>query len=178
MVKRKWLVLLAIITLTAFIIYGTSTILADTITVVVGGGSLSMSSGGNQTIGAVTLDGTDKTSTGSMGTLSVTDARGSGAGWNVTTSATDFFKSGDPSKTISKSGFIVPSIPGVSTISGNTAPTSFSGNLGTGFKLLSAALNQGMGSYETSPSLELAIPAETFIGTYDSTLTVTVTSGP
>lgn len=179
MTKKAWLIIVTMVALVSLAIYGAGMAVADTVTVVVNGGTLSMTAGGNQTLNPVTLDGTDKTTTGSLGTLDVKDARGTGAGWNVVVASTNFEKSGDPSKTISAAGFRVPSAPGVVTVAGNAAPTSFSGALnGAGLKLLSAALDSGMGEYQTTPDLELDVPAETYAGTYTATVTETVTSGP
>jgi len=51
-------------------------------------------------------------------------------------------------------------------------------------KVLSAALNAGMGSYTVTPGtigtgqLQLAIPGNALATTYHSTLTITVNSGP
>ena len=177
--KKAWLIIATLVAVASLAIYGIGVAAADTVTVVVTGGTLSMTAGGNQTLTSVTLDGTDKTTTGSLGTLDVKDARGSGAGWNVVVASTDFAKGGDPSKTIAAAGFNVPAVPAVTTVAGNGAPTSFSGALnGAGLKLLSAALDSGMGEYQTTPNLQLAVPAQTYAGTYTATVTETVTSGP
>lgn len=168
-----------LVVLVSLAIYGAGVATADTVTVVINGGTLSMTAGGNQTLNPVTLDGTDKSTTGSLGTLDVKDARGTGAGWNVVVASTDFVKTGDPTKTIAAGGFNVPAAPVVTTVAGNAAPTSFAGALnGAGLKLLSAALDEGMGEYQTTPDLQLAVPAETYAGTYTATVTETVTSGP
>jgi len=143
-------------------------------------GSLTANYLGGQSLNSVTLDGTDKTTTGTVGTIEVVDARGSGLGWSLNIKATDFVETSDPSRIIditpgADTGFSVPSAPTVNVIAGNTAPSSFSGNLdGTGFNLLSAAANTGMGTYQTTPDLELKVPAETYSGTYESTVTLTV----
>lgn len=177
--KRTWLSIFIIAILTSLFIYAAGIAFAETVTVVVNGGNLSMTAGGNQTLNPVTLNGTDQNTTGSLGTLDVIDARGTGAGWNVVVSSTDFAKSGDPSKTIGAAGFDVSAPPAVTTVAGNTAPSSNSGTLsGGGLKLLSAALNEGMGNYQVTPSLQLSVPAQTYAGTYTATVTETVTSGP
>lgn len=164
--------------LVSLAIYGTGMAYAATasVTVVVNGGGLSMPAGGNQTLSPVTLDGTLKTSAGSLGLLDIVDARGTGAGWNVVVSSTNF---ADSTKTIDASGFKVPSAPAVTTVAGNSAPTSFSGALnGGGSKLLSAAADAGMGEYQATPGLGLSVPAATYAGNYTATVTETVTSGP
>jgi hypothetical protein len=45
-------------------------------------------------------------------------------------------------------------------------------------KLFNAAANTGMGSFTVTPTVQVAIPANTFAGTYTSTVTVAVVSGP
>lgn len=150
------------------------------VSVVVNAGSLTADHLGGQSFNGVTLDGTNKTTTGTVGTIQVVDARGSGAGWSLNIKATDFVETSDPSRIIditpgAGTGFSVPAAPTVNIIAGNTAPSSFSGDLdGAGFDLLSAAANTGMGTYQTSPDLELKVPAETYSGTYESTVTLTV----
>ena len=177
--KRTLLLISIIAALTSLLIYAAGMAVAETVTVVVNGGNLSMTAGGNQTLNPVTLNGTNQNTAGSLGTLDVIDARGTGAGWNVVVSSTDFAKFGDPGKTIAATGFDIPVAPVVTTVAGNTAPTSNSGNLnGGGLKLLSAALDQGMGNYQVTPGLQLTVPAQTYTGTYTATVTETVISGP
>src|SRR5205823_11772467 len=56
-------------------------------TVAVNAGTLTESGPGSVSATAVTLNGSDQTTTYSLG-LTVTDARGSGAGWNLTITST------------------------------------------------------------------------------------------
>jgi hypothetical protein len=48
----------------------------------------------------------------------------------------------------------------------------------TAVKLFNAAANTGMGSFTVTPTVQVAIPANTFAGTYTSTVTVALVSGP
>lgn len=150
------------------------------VSVVIVPGSLVANHLGGQSLNSVTLDGTDQTTTGTVGTVQVVDARGSGLGWSLNIKATNFVETSDPSRIIditsgANTGFSVPSAPTVTVIAGNTAPSSSSGNLdGLGFNLLTAAANTGMGTYQTTPDLELKVPAETYSGSYESTVTLTV----
>ena len=45
-------------------------------------------------------------------------------------------------------------------------------------KLFNAAANTGMGGFTVTPTVQVAIPANTYAGTYTSTVTVAVVSGP
>ncbi|MEW6283529.1 MAG: WxL domain-containing protein, partial [Candidatus Eremiobacterota bacterium] len=153
-------------------------------TVNVNAGALTITHVNNVTFADVTLNGTDQSPacTGTP-TLTLTDARGSGVGWNVTVSATNFI-SGPNS--IAGSGFTFTGPGGtVTTLAGNAQPTqsvvaATALNPG-GFKILSAAVNQGMGSYTYTPAngqFALNVPASTFAGSYTSTMTFTIASGP
>ena len=48
----------------------------------------------------------------------------------------------------------------------------------TAVKLFNAAANTGMGSFNLTPTIQVAIPANTYAGTYQSTVTVAIVSGP
>jgi hypothetical protein len=45
-------------------------------------------------------------------------------------------------------------------------------------KIASAAVGEGDGVYDLSPDFRLAVPAETFTGTYTATVTVAISAGP
>jgi hypothetical protein len=45
-------------------------------------------------------------------------------------------------------------------------------------KLFNATANTGMGGFTVTPTVQVSIPANTFAGTYTSTVTVAVVSGP
>ena len=73
------------------------------------------------TLTAVTLDGTNKTATGALSTFTVTDGRGTGAGWKVTTTATPF-QIGTDVIGLCQSQYQTPSRPPSSTkVSGSDA---------------------------------------------------------
>ncbi|MCP4142186.1 MAG: hypothetical protein GY755_18230 [Chloroflexi bacterium] len=162
---------------------------AETGTVTITGGTLSVTAA-DVTLSGVTLDGTDKTSTSASGanSWSASDARGTGAGWNLTIGATDF--SDGAGKTIdiaqADSEFKIQLLDAnVTVTAGNTKPVSSVTTLSpipdTGsLKFLSAATDTGMGTYAIAPNFELEVPAETYVGsgTYTSTITVTAATGP
>ena len=162
---------------------------AETGTVTITGGTLSVTAA-NVTLSGVTLDGTDKLSTSASGanSWSASDARGTGAGWNLTIGATDFTDGVDKTIDIAQadSEFKIQLLDAnVTVTAGNTKPVSAATTLSvipdTGsLKFLSAATDAGMGSYEIAPNFELEIPAETYVGsgTYTSTITVTAATGP
>lgn len=123
----------------------------------------------------VTLSGMDATSTGVLGLLSVRDARGTGSGWNVVISSTDFTQAGNPGATIPADNFVVQMLPTINIISGSAPPTTAAGSLaGAGLAIMNAADGSGMGHYEVTPSLELLVPAHAFSGIYEATITETI----
>jgi hypothetical protein len=165
-----------------------ATVYAETATVTINAGSLSVTPA-NVTLSAVTLDGTDKTSTSpyTSNAWTAEDARGTGAGWHLTIDATDFTDGG---KTINISAadqeFKIQLLDtNIAVVSGNAKPTSSVTSLtaipeapAAALTFASAALNEGMGSYTLGPNFELEVPAETLAGNYSSTITVTAVTAP
>lgn len=125
----------------------------------------------------VDINGADQLTTGSLGLFSFIDARGTGAGWEFTAQATDFASDDGEGNLISAAGFRVPNAPAVTVIAGNTAPQAFGGPLNAPIDLMVATPGTGMGTFEVEPLLELDIPAETLAGSYESTLTLTLSAG-
>lgn len=172
-------VFLAIITLSlvAVVFSGVAYGVQDTPDIEITGGSLSIATDGLVSMPEVTLTGTDKFPTGSMSQLTSTDPRGTGTGWNVTLVSTNFVNAA--AKTIASTAFSIAQ-PTVTTVDGNTAPTPTAVSIlgGSGGKLLSATTGYGMGTYTTTGALSLAVPAETYAGTYTATITSTIADGP
>ena len=133
---------------------------------------------------AVTLDGTTQTVTGAaIGTFDVTDARGTGAGWDIAVSATPFLHDTN-GKSLSP-GSLTLDAPVVEVNDSNSSPTTSVATLGGAIDngavtILSAGTDGGMGGYTISPmAMELELkPKEVYEGTYTSTVTVALTTGP
>jgi hypothetical protein len=125
-----------------------------------------------------TLDGTDHVVAWSA-LLGIVDARGSGAGWNLTLSATTF--SDGAGHTLAPGSVSVVSS---ACVAGNactaatnsvTYPITISG---TAAKFFNASANTGLGKVNVTPSVDVAIPGNAFAGTYTSTVTLAAVSGP
>src|SRR5690606_24052639 len=128
----------------------------------------------------VTLDGTEQNVGGASETAwTVTDPTGTGAGWTVTIQAGDLEETTDPTKTIPASGFKA-SLSDIDTIAGNAPPTSSlaGASLDQEQVLVSAAAGEGMGTYEVTPTFTLDVPVDTYAGTYEATVTLTISAGP
>ncbi len=150
------------------------------------GGSLSLTTSAAPTFSA-TLDGTDKTATYNL-PLRVEDLTGSGAGWNTTITSTQFTTGGENAKTLATSASSLTAVTSecveevtctdptnaisypVSVPAGSTAPEAV--------KFFDAAAGTGMGKFSLNPTVSVSIPANTYAGTYTSTITLASVSGP
>jgi|GEM_PF-2185101 len=136
---------------------------------------------------AVILEGRTQSTFADLNTFNVSDATGSGNGWNVVIKATPFSTGGTNPLTLPE-GSLTIGAPGVAKAdpgsSDLTTISGFSGAIDTteGLKLLSAARDGGMGTYTVSfpeDTLKLSLlPKDVKAGTYTSTISVTINSGP
>ncbi len=159
-----------------------------TITVVSGGLVVTVIGGGSVAFSNLTLNGTDQTvnPTGTP-TIRVIDATGSNAGWNVTFTATDFISGANtiPNTNFSfnPTGGSLVRISG-QAVDGTNGPKEAGGGsqvLSGSVKALTTSAGYGKGKYDYTPatgSFSLTVPATTLVGTYTSTLTITLSSGP
>lgn len=126
-----------------------------------------------------TLDGTDQTVSYST-QLGVVDARGTGAGWNLQISATNF---SDGSGHTLLPGSVSAASQACHSGSSCTAATNSGITLpltvtGTAAKFFNAALNTGLGKIDVTPTIQVAIPGNAYAGTYTSTVTLAAATGP
>lgn len=164
---------------------------ADDGSVVVQGGSLSITDPDVGAFALIQMDGDAiKTSTASLAAFSVTDARGSGAGWHVTVQATQFtewdgnaYVASSP-KTL-HSGSLSLSQPTVTADAdtGSAVPTVNAGPYvidgGSAMTIASAALDQGMGRYDFgATTFTLSVKPDRYAKTYRSDVTISVVTAP
>lgn len=158
---------------------------AATATATISAGSLAFVSAPGNVSFSATLNGTDQTVTSNQG-LDVSDATGSGAGWNITATSTTFTTG---THTLSTSATTVTATPTTACDAGSTctlATNSVSypytlpagGTAPTATKVFNAAANTGLGNETVTVVWRLAVPATTFAGTYTSTWTISLVSGP
>lgn len=167
----------------SFTLFSTSSLAAETGAELTGG-DVSLSTVTAASFGVITLDGTTQTFQAPLNTFDVTDARGTGAGWNVSVVAGQFTDS--TSGRIMDAGSLAIDAPAVNLKDAGSSAlstiTQAGGVLdnGTGVKLLSAAVDGGMGSYTVDPaSMTLTLkPGKVYAGNYTSTVTVSLTTGP
>ena len=147
-------------------------------TLTIGAGALT-NSAQNVPFGYVSLTGSDQTVNAAAAAWRATDARGTGDGWNVTVSSTDFSGAG----AINVSNFKLRQLQSaILTVAGNTAPNSlvlsFQSLSGTPLKMLQATGGAGMGTYDYTPDFQLTVPASAPSGSYTANVTVSINSGP
>jgi hypothetical protein len=156
--------------------------------------------GGTLSGGAITFSGLPATLNGALVTSSanwaigdISDARGTGAGWNLALTLTQF-KEVDGTgayvtggKAFATNSLKVTTVPTIakkdstSSESSTITPIASGTALDTGssVKLLSAALDGGMGSYTLGNlGVTLSIPANAYAKTYKTDATVSLNTAP
>jgi WxL domain surface cell wall-binding len=188
--KRSIRFYLGLVLILAMAIWGSAiAAFADsgTARVAVDAGSLTLTGVTNVSATSVTLTGDDQASTYSMG-LTVNDARGSGAGWNLSITSTAFTTG---SQSLSNAASSINAAPTVvcSGVGGHcTNPDdgviSYPVGVPAGasappaVKFFDARANTGLGKFTITPTVTIAIPGNTYAGTYISTVTIALSIGP
>jgi hypothetical protein len=154
--------------------------LAGTITTtatISGAGGMSMNLPSNPSMTS-TLDGTDQTVSWSA-LLGVVDARGSGAGWNLTVSATNFSDGSGHTIVPGTIASVSSACQGGATCTGATNSLTYPVTItGTAAKFFNAGTGTGLGKVNVTPSIDVTIPGNAYAGTYTSTVTLAAVSGP
>ncbi len=174
----------------AMVLSLTSTnVFAAVTTATVTGGSLSIGDFTVDNFANVTLDGTTKTITFTITDMAIVDARGTGAGWSVNLTATTFINataalSGIDLNTLQASSLVLGAVS-IAAGDGSTPVTNIVKATGAidatgGVKILSAGINEGMGTYTVNiaPMTLTLLPKAAKAGTYTSTIAITITTGP
>ena len=161
---------------------------ATTATAALSAGSLGFKSAPPNVTFNDTLNGTNQTATSAQA-IDVSDATGSGTGWNVTATSTTFTSG---THTLGTGATTVAATPGVACDTGATctAATVLGSKVSYPYTLPAAAVaptatelfdantGTGMGNQTVTPTWSLAIPANTFAGSYTSTWTLSLVSAP
>jgi WxL domain surface cell wall-binding len=136
---------------------------------------------------SVTLDGTDQTASYTL-PITLTDSRGSGAGWNLTITSTQFSTGGGTPNTLPTGASTITAVSSSckagSTCTNPTNSVSYALGLPAGStpptaaKFFNAALNTGLGKFTVTPTVQVSVAGNAIAGTYTSTVTLAVVSGP
>lgn len=159
----------------------------NTVTQTVNAGTRSASIA-DASLGAVSYSHSAQTSPGTL-VLTADDSSGSGAGWNVTVQTSAFVYSGSFGGTnIPAASFSLTSASGATSTAGEAVdgtggpkvPSTLTPPVGldTARKTLQADATYGEGTYTQNLGVSLSIPAQSRVGTYTGTLTVTIAAGP
>jgi len=142
-----------------------------------GAGALSLNVPATASLSA-TLTGVDQTVNYSP-VLGLVDARGTGAGWNLTMASTTFSDGGGHTLA---AGTVSAASAACHSGSTCTAPTSGVGYpitlSTTASKIFQAAVNTGLGQVDVTPTVGVLVPGSAYAGTYTATVTVAAVSGP
>ena len=159
----------------------------NTVTQTINAGTRSASIA-DASLSAVSYSHSAQTSTGTL-VLTADDSSGSGAGWNVTVQTSAFVYSGSfggtniPAANLSlTSASAATSTAGeaVDVVGGPKVPLTLIPPvaLDTARKTIQAEITFGEGTYTQNLGVSLSIPAQSRVGTYTGTLTVTIAAGP
>ena len=132
------------------------------------------------------LDAGDSTQTYTV-PLSLQDTRGTGAGWNVLITSTTFSTGGGSPKTLATNASSLTGVTSSCTSGTCTSPSNAQSypiavpagsTAPTAVKIFNTTANNGMGLFTITPTIGVSIPQNSYAGTYSSTVTVSVVSGP
>lgn len=147
-------------------------------------GSLSVGSPSTLTLPAVSLTGSNTQTTSSIA-LTPSDLTNSGSGWNVQLTSTTFTNAA--SKTLSTSASTITSASVGSNAGTCVLPTNAiaypvtvpaAATAPTAVKIYNAAAATGKGTADVTLGVRLAVPGNAYSGSYSSTWTFTIASGP
>jgi putative surface cell wall-binding protein len=151
---------------------------------VTGAGALGLAHGATASLSS-TLDGTDQTATYNV-PLSITDARGTGTGWNSTITSTTF--NDGAGHTLATTASSMTGVSSSCVVGGTcTNPTNAitypltvpaAASAPAAVKLFNSAANTGMGRFTVTPTIAVSIPGNSYAGSYASTVTFAVATGP
>jgi hypothetical protein len=129
------------------------------------------------------LDSGDSTPTYTAA-LAVQDTRGTGVGWNATITSTQFTTG---TQTLATNASSLTGVTSSCTSGTCTNPTNSvaypvavpaAATPPTAVKFFNAAANTGMGKFTDTPTIGVFVPQSSFAGSYTSTLTLAVVTGP
>jgi hypothetical protein len=151
----------------------------------VSGSVLSVSTSASPSFSA-NLDSGDQTPTFTV-PLTIQDTRGTGAGWNGTITSTQYTTGGLTPVTLATNASSLTAVTSACASGTCTNPTNAitypigvpaASTPPTAVKFYNAAANSGMGKFTITPTIGVFVPQNSFAGTYTSTLTISIVSGP
>lgn len=158
---------------------------AVTATGTVSGSTLSVTTSATPSFSA-NLDSGDTTP---MYTIPLTaqDTRGTGAGWNLTITSTTFTTGGGSPNLLSTSASSLTGVTSSCTSGTCTNPSNAqsypvtvpaAGTAPAAVKFFNTSASNGMGKFTITPTIGVTVPQNAFAGSYTSTVTIAIVSGP
>src|SRR5919199_1024822 len=156
-----------------------------TATGTVSGSTLSVSTTAAPSFSA-NLDNGDSTPTFTV-PLTTQDTRGTGAGWNETITSTQYSTGGAAPNTLATNASSLTGVTSSCAQGSCTSPTNSvtypvavpaGSTAPSAVKFYNAAANTGMGKFTITPTIGVFVPQNSYAGTYQSTLTLSIVSGP
>ncbi len=141
-------------------------------------GFLSLNTPSSATLSSVNVAAILQNSTGSTGTITITNTEGTGVTWSLTATSTDFTGGGHTivvtNFTINPSNSTLVAVVGDPTLTGLSTGIqhTFTGT-NDPVNIVTAATGYGQGQYTINPTLSLNIPIGVYWGNYTATLTLT-----
>lgn len=132
---------------------------------------------------SVTLNGTDQAASDPF-TISVSDTRTTNDGWTLQITSTQFSTGG---ATLSASAASITGVGVTCTISPCTDPVNSvsypvivpaGATAPSPVAFFNAAALTGVGDFTVTPTFRVSVPANAYSGTYSSTISITIASGP
>jgi len=149
------------------------------------GSTLSLSTSATPSFSA-NLDLGDSTPTYTV-PLTIQDTRGTGAGWNATITSTQFTTGGGTPSTLATNASSLTGVTSVCATGTCTNPTNSitypaavpaAPTAPAAVKFFNSSANTGMGKFTNTPTIGVFVPQSSVAGTYTSTLTISIVSGP
>lgn len=164
---------------------GAATTASPTITGTITGGALSIATSAAPTFSANLATG-DSTPTFTI-PFAVTDTTGSGAGWNLTVTSTQYTTGGTTPHTLATNASTLTGVTAACSSGTCTSPTNAitypiavpaGATAPTAVKFFDAAAATGLGNFTITPTIGVFVPSSTYAGSYASTITASIVSGP
>ena len=179
--------LAALLGLVACMAFGAAAAHAANVTTTgtVSGSTMSLATSATPSFSA-NLDSGDSTPTYTV-PLTIQDTRGTGVGWNLTITSTTFTTGGGTPNLLSTSASSLTGVTSACATGTCTNPTNSvvypvtvpaAGTAPAAVKFFNTAANNGMGKFTITPTIGVNVPQNAFAGSYTSTVTVAIVSGP
>jgi hypothetical protein len=156
-----------------------------TATGTVTGSTLSLTTSATPSFSA-NLDSGDSTQTYTV-PMTIQDTRGTGVGWNLTVTSTTFSTGGGTPNLLATNASSLTGVTSSCTTGTCTNPSNAqsypisvpaAGTAPTAVKFFNTSANNGMGKFTLTPTIGVTIPQNAFAGSYTSTVTLSVVTGP